>query len=330
MKRIVGAVFLFSALISSADEWKPDPAMTGSFSSSPRERTRAFLAVRADGSVRLSMSDKYGHWEGTIRPKDGTELFVMEVVPVDDGDVPEEEEGPVIISMPGENNDTVPAWESTSEKSGTALKEGSVALLLQFDPIAPAWLEMGYGRDAATIQPRKWYHPISEDGGFRHRQYSSFQDRLVSDAPFPVDDEGDVERRLSGVWSNGEDGFGRESIMLATNRFGLFAGGVSAAPVRWSTIEKNGRHYVEFANPLPDKGGDDRYAILFVADLRRELLVRVSETDTVEHAFASMRDPATVRADGRFYRLSETLPEEWAEKISRLPEQIEAHKNGDR
>ena len=113
--------------------------------------------------------------------------------------------------------------------------------------------------------------------------------------------------------------------MLATNRCGLFAGGVSAVPVRWSAMEKDGRNYVKFENPLPGKGGDSRYTILFVADLRRELLIRVSETDTVEHAFASMRDPAIVRADGRFYRLSESLPEEWAEKLSRLPEQIEAH-----
>ena len=89
----------------------------------------------------------YGHWEGTIRPKEGTELFVLETVPVDDGDAPLEEEGPVIISLTGENDNVVPAWESMNEKSRTAIKEGPVAFLLQFDPVAPAWLEMGYGKD---------------------------------------------------------------------------------------------------------------------------------------------------------------------------------------
>lgn len=347
MRTMIVPIVFLSVSAAVADEWMPQREMVGTFIQNVQNPVMS-LRVEKDGTAEFRLNYDDGTWSGRLEPENGGSiLFSGAYRPPDPNDPerrppewkrlslsPEQENRLVAAVLSGAIPQEDKAFYRFVEKNFSDMfdeaflalhaarrhyfvKQDDICMSLEFDPKIPAFLVTAAGNGRDSVRPLHLHEDLD---GFSRRTTEFFQSRLVLDAPFsPETTPSDAENRLAGVWENAEDGFGHSNILLSTNRFGLFAGGVSGMPVKWSAVERGGRWFAVLETIGPDDGKHGKGVCLFLADLRRETLLELAAADTVDNAFAAMRNPETIEGEGRFRRISENLSEDWEKRLSRVP-----------
>ncbi len=133
-------------------------------------------------------------------------------------------------------------------------------------------------------------------------------------------------RKLSGVYSNGRDGFGASSIFLAEDGHCLFAGGVSGAAGSWGVVKAKGEEFVHLrlADAYRDTEVRETSALLRI-DSKGRVLKLVSITNTLEAALSHYdghRNKERPMRDGNYRFKTNAIPIEITSILSKFPEHL--------